>query len=144
MRLRDLHPGSIFRRESGDFRYIVTHEHTGDGGNEQIYCHNLDGNSDGYYHQGNERVVLLTPPPPPVQPRPPESTRPFWLCYVEGSGLPMVRHPSLQVAVAEAERLTKTTGRRVYLLCAHSSVTFIQPIPVERAVQWSSSSPGAR
>ena len=113
--LRCLKPGDMFRREGGDFRYIVSPERIGGGGNEQIYCYNLDGSSDGYYHQGNEDVVPLTPTS--AQPYNPPSIRvpsvPFWMCYVEGSGVPSMRHLSYQSAASEAARLAKSTGREV-------------------------------
>lgn len=135
--LRCLKPGDMFKREGGDFRYIVSRECIGSGGNEQIYCYNLDGSSNGYYHQGNERVILLTPLGAPCTPRcPREYAYPFWMCYVEGSGMPTMRHLSHQAAVTEAERLARVTGKPVYLLHASSYVTFVPPIIAARVAQW--------
>ena len=134
MMLRCLSPGDMFRREEGDFRYVVSTERIGTGGNEQIYCYNLDGDSVGYYHQGNERVVLLTPCS--YQPCKRDYVVPFWMCHVEGSGVPTIRHSSHVAAVAEAERLARATGRRVFLLHTSSFVIFTPPIQVGKVVQW--------
>ena len=137
--LRCLKPGDMFKREGGDFRYIVSRECIGSGGNEQIYCYNLDGSSVGYYHQGNERVIPLTHTPTimdAILPRTQDPPAPFWMCYVEGMGVPVMRHYSYPVAYAEAERLAKNSHKRVYLLCASSYVVFTPPIQVARVLQW--------
>ena len=44
-----------------------------------------------------------------------EETR-FWMVFVDGAGGPARKHPSLEAAMVEAERLTRKTHKSVYLL----------------------------
>ena len=74
--LKDLEPGTMFRRETGSYRYIVSNQREESCGNVSIYCYNLDGESEGYNQRGNERVVIL---PVAVELRP--KPEPFWICY---------------------------------------------------------------
>lgn len=146
MQLLQLKSGVMFRRTGGNYRYITSPLREGEGAGAQVYCYNLDGDSVGYFHPGREEVVLVPPDYPsqqgmpvteyhPPQRRPPAIER-FWMCYVEGSKGPSLRHYSYQVAMVEAERLARATGRGVYLLCATHYVAYQPPIQVDRAIQW--------
>ncbi len=52
----------------------------------------------------------------------------FWMCYVDGSGSPHVRHWSRDIADKEAERLAKVMKSRVYVLTAVHSVVYDSPV----------------
>lgn len=45
----------------------------------------------------------------------------FYMCFVEGSGSPTVKHPTPEIAKTEAERLARMTGHRVHVLASVAS-----------------------
>lgn len=137
-KLGSLPPGTMFKRVGGKYRYVKSTSTIGWSGNE-IFCYNLDGESTGYYHNGNERVIAIAPCYPRVEevasPEPCEKHTPakaparFWVCWVDGGGIPSYQHSNVDRAYAEAERLAKRTGRRVFVLVAVHSVTHTSPVP---------------
>lgn len=52
--------------------------------------------------------------------------KPYYYCYVYGKGMPKVRHPSYELAEAEAKRLTSAEGERVEI-CKVIAMTEIAP-----------------
>lgn len=52
--------------------------------------------------------------------------KPYYYCYVYGNGMPKVRHPSYELAEAEAKRLTSAEGERVEI-CKVIALTEIAP-----------------
>jgi len=52
----------------------------------------------------------------------------FWMCYVDGGGVPTHKHWEEDKARAEAERLARETGKDVFLLEAYTFVR-IENIP---------------
>lgn len=123
MILKDLGPGEMFRREDGEYRYIISTQRTEKCGNVSIYCYNLDGQSNGYWHPGSEKVVRIPPPEKELQPEPAA----FYMCHVEGSGVPTVEHYDYQAGASEAARLARVTGRRVFLLKTIYCVGYTPP-----------------
>jgi len=126
--LKELNPGTMFRRVAGEFRYIVSDKREETySGNVSIYCYNIDGESEGYNHPGSEMVI-------PMQVK---STQQFWVCQVEGSKEGTYRHYSLIKAMNEAERLAKLTGRRVFVNVQETvgSVIYLKPVPCTE-YQW--------
>ncbi len=60
----------------------------------------------------------------------------FWMCYVEGTGVPQQRHRSVVNAQIEAERLARKEGKVVYLLEAINTVYVKPPDPPVLPVVW--------
>ena len=46
----------------------------------------------------------------------------FWMCFVEGATAPQHKHPTKEAAKQEADRLTRTLFKKVYVLMATDSV----------------------
>lgn len=58
----------------------------------------------------------------------------FWMVYVEGQGMPTVRHPSEASARREAERLARENPLcDVFVMCAAMFVRLAEPEP---PVKW--------
>jgi len=112
--LKDLKAGEMFKRSSGDYRYVVSNQWDEHCGNVSIYCYNLDGESEGYWHAGSEKVLRLDSYGGTKQ----SCLSCFWMCWVEGSGSPKVKHCTSAKATSEAERLASSTGKPVYILKA--------------------------
>ncbi len=138
MKLRDLKPGDVFTRVHGGYRYVVTDRVLERGSNNNdIYCHNLDGEKSGYTHPGREDVILLSSVPAQscsVKPQPAHAPKPaperkFWMCYRPGSGrnTPTYQHSSLSDADREAERLATEYGGQIYVLEATKYVGYSPP-----------------
>lgn len=135
-RLRDLRPGDMWKRPGGTFRYVVSPQRAKKYSDDlSIYCYNLDGDSDGYWMPGYTHVVLLSPEGEP-EPKPTLSS--FYMCHVERGGSPTVRHTGSE-AYREAERLVKTTHRRVFVLKAVAYVDYT--IPTTPEYQWTKITP---
>lgn len=129
-KLEDLNLGDSFRRPEGKSRYVVSPSRDVLNGNISIYCYNLDGDSDGYWMRGCMPVVRLPLPSKEERPSAPES---FCMCYAEGYNAPAVRHTNKE-AILEAERLARTTGRKIFLLRAIAYVKYNPPSNSEH--QW--------
>ena len=130
MKLKDLKPGDVFTRHKEGYKYVVTDKVTKrDSINDEIYCHNLDGESAGYTHPGSEDVIIVySATTSNCKPEPDNyHCKGFWMCFVPSTRGPIRQHFSFEEAEAEAERLARTTGSRVYLLYTHSSVTYTPP-----------------
>ena len=59
--------------------------------------------------------------------------RKFWMVWVSGKSSPTKRHPALDAANCEAERLAclpDNKGRNVYVLEAHAYCHTPAPVPV--------------
>ncbi len=54
----------------------------------------------------------------------------FWMVYLENGNSPTFRHNSIESARQEAERLTRQTGRRAYVLETRQAVE-LAPAPVK-------------
>lgn len=141
--LRDLPVGEMFRRtgEQATYRYFKTNikkEEPGSG----YYCCNLDGKSEGYFMPGTTPVIRLEPdvdcsvtvlsPTEPGYKRP----GPFFMNYVQGAGMPSMRHPDQAIACGEAERLAKCTGKRVFVMRTTHSVIYKPPLPIPSGMHW--------
>ena len=126
--LRTLEPGTMFKRHpNGQYRYVVSlgREFAPDKKTVlKIWCFNLDGDSDGYYHDANEPVIAMGFKAEPTEPEPL-----FWMCFAEGGYTPAMRHFDMKEAKSEAERLAHKLCKRVWLLEADSYVEFIPPKP---------------
>ena len=46
----------------------------------------------------------------------------FWMCFVDGASSPQHKHASKEAAKQEADRLSKTLFKKVYVLEATDSV----------------------
>ena len=55
-----------------------------------------------------------------------KSFKPYYYCYVYGNGMPRVRHPSYELAEAEAKRLTSAEGKIVEI-CKVIAMTEVAP-----------------
>ena len=129
--LKDLKPGDMFKREGGEYRYIVSNYREENCGNIFVYCYNLDGESTGYYQGGSRKVIplviftsmdssmVLLDPSRSIADKPTK----FWMCLVEGEGAPVFKHSLQAHANGEAERLAEKTGRRVFVLEATHYIT---------------------
>lgn len=136
--LKTLPPGTMFRRATGRYRYIVSSlpEVQNRYGRPSRFCYNLDGGSDGYWMNTSLPVYIVKPLTYGVEnlPHIPETLDPnteppevCYMLYVEGSsGGPTVRH-SLSTAHKEAERLATATRKSVFILRAIGQVDFIPP-----------------
>lgn len=51
----------------------------------------------------------------------------FWMVYLENGNCPTFRHSSAESAVKEAERLTRRTGRRAFVLESKQMVELSEP-----------------
>ena len=51
----------------------------------------------------------------------------FWMVYLENGNSPTFRHSSVEAARQEAERLTRQTGRRAYVLETRQAVELSEP-----------------
>ena len=51
----------------------------------------------------------------------------FWMVYLENGNNPTFRHNSVESAVKEAERLTRQTGRRAFVLESKRAVELSEP-----------------
>lgn len=133
IQLRKLGPGDMFQRESGDYRYVVSSKQEGsryeDG---DVYCFNIDGKSVGYWMPGDMRVRPM-PIAEEVVESPPKT---FYMCFVKGQGVPALVHSTSAAGVTEAMRLAETTGRKVFLLRAASSVEYDRPVRLTEGPQW--------
>lgn len=56
----------------------------------------------------------------------------FWMVYLENGNSPTFRHSSVEAARQEAERLTRQTGRRAFVLESKQAVELSEP-PVKWA-----------
>jgi hypothetical protein len=129
MQLKDIKPGVMFRRPTGKYRYIKSpHQEDSGGGYPTFYCHNLDGQSEGYYMPGSTEVIPIYPDcsATRVKEGEVEAPLPFYMCYVEGASSPTMKHNSI-VAEQEAERLAKVTRKRVYVLRAVAYADYTPP-----------------
>jgi hypothetical protein len=55
----------------------------------------------------------------------------FWMVYVPDNGSnPTVRHPTLELATEEAERLARKTGKQAFVLQA-VAVSEVEPAPIK-------------
>jgi len=133
--LKNLKAGDMFRRVGGEFRYVVSSQREERCGNVSVYCYNLDGVTDGYWQGGSEKVVSLMSDT--AQPKDKTPSR-FWMCYVEDGGMPSHKHYTHLDACTEAERLAKSTGRRVFVLSSLSCVAFAIPLRLPSEYKWES------
>lgn len=118
-RLKELAVGETFKRPGGDHIYQVTDQTVECGDNPKTICQNLTSGTSYpwcYY----EKVIKVPHP---------SSIPQFYMCYVEGSGVPTLRHYNQTEAENEAERLARTTRKRVFLLTALRSVKESTPVP---------------
>lgn len=51
----------------------------------------------------------------------------FWMVYLENGNNPTFRHDSVESAAKEAERLTRQTGRRAFVLESKQAVELSEP-----------------
>ncbi|MBS1453603.1 MAG: hypothetical protein HP002_09505 [Lentisphaeria bacterium] len=51
----------------------------------------------------------------------------FWMVYLENGNCPTFRHDSVESAAKEAERLTRQTGRRAFVLESKQAVELSEP-----------------
>ena len=86
VQLKDLEPGDMFRRPTGNFRYVKSSlkEEKGTPNYADYYCYNLDGKSAGYFMPGHIEVVEVCPIAEEEHPKP------FWMLYIEGSNSPII------------------------------------------------------
>ena len=119
LRLKDLAAGETFKHPGGIHTFQVTDEREESCGNLRIFIKNLT--SGRSYFQGGYRTVIRVPHP--------GDKRRFWMCYVDGQGVPTHQHFTLQEAQTEAERLARKTGKNVFVLQAFKFVTVSSPVP---------------
>jgi len=137
-RLWELEPGKIFRKVEGGGRYVVSRKRKEHGGGyshgqyfgrKLVRCYNLDSPSENNWY--NEAMLVVVLEVPPKEPEVEMETQPptrFWMCYVTGGNVPNHKHYRYSLAQAEAERLAKLTGRRVYVLVADQTITYKAPV----------------
>ena len=59
----------------------------------------------------------------------------FWMCFVDESDYPRIKHYEEKDAMNEAERLAARFGKDVFLLEASKFVRFVPPIP-SPVIEW--------
>ena len=119
LRLKDLAIGETFMHPGGIHIFQVTSERKESCGNLEVFCQNLTSGNN--YSQRGHREVIRVPYP--------GSTSRFWMCYVEGKGIPTHQHFTHLEAQTEAERLALRTGKTIFLLEASSFVIVEPPSP---------------
>ncbi len=62
---------------------------------------------------------------PDIIPKPNDGI--FWMLYAEGRSTPATKHPSLEIAISEAERICKKDHVKVYILQVVKSVEVSSP-----------------
>lgn len=112
VKLNSLKPGNVFRRCPGGYRYIKTNQWSPE---RDILCTGLE-NGSTYYWTPESMVI-----PEPSDIEKTENKRiltnqKFFMCYVQDSGVPTVKHTNKALAFQEATRLASTTRKPVYVL----------------------------
>jgi len=118
-RIGDLAVNDTFKRPGGTHIYQVTEQVEENCGSRIVFCNNLT--SGTYYGWPDYQDVIRVFPP--------NKRKRFWMCYVDQSTAPEHKHWSEQDGIKEAERLTKLTGKEVFLLVATMSVKATKPEP---------------
>ena len=130
IKLTDLNPGTMFYKPMGTHRYIKTDIANDEG----VFIYNLTSGKS-YYNRGSTQVIELDIMgneviSEPICKTPAKVPDPWCMCYVEGGDIPRMKH-SYSVAKAEAERLAKLTGKRVFILIATEYVNHEEPVKSE-------------
>lgn len=119
IRLRDLAAGATFKRPEDTDIYQVTGIVDKNCSRRSIICNNLTSGIN-YAWEDLQEVIRVSSP---------VGKQKFFMCFVEGEGIPTYRHFSQEEADTEAERLARLTGKTVFVLSAFKYVEISIPVP---------------